>query len=106
MAPRASLLSLATALPPHRLVQTEVEAAARRVLGGKFEDFDKVAQVFQTTGVTTRHAVQPFDWYLEPRGWPERTAAYLEGADALFVEAAAKALDAARPAPAARSTSS
>jgi alkylresorcinol/alkylpyrone synthase len=29
---------------------------------------------------------------LEPRGWPERTAAFLEGAEALFVDAARKAL--------------
>ena len=34
----------------------------------------------------------PFDWYLEPRGWPERTEAFLEGAEALFVDVAQKAL--------------
>jgi alkylresorcinol/alkylpyrone synthase len=36
--------------------------------------------------------VKPFEWYLEPRGWPERTAAFMEGAEALFVEVAGKAL--------------
>ena len=34
----------------------------------------------------------PFDWYIERKGWPERTAAFLEGAEALFVDAAEKAL--------------
>jgi alkylresorcinol/alkylpyrone synthase len=92
---RATLISLATALPPYRLVQSEVADAARRVLGGKFEDFDKVVQVFETTGVATRHSVQPFEWYLEPRGWPERTAAYLKGAGDLYAEAAERALAAA-----------
>lgn len=36
--------------------------------------------------------MKPFDWYLEPRGWPERTEAFLEGAEALFVDVAEKAL--------------
>jgi alkylresorcinol/alkylpyrone synthase len=36
--------------------------------------------------------VKPFDWYLQPRGWPERTEAFLEGAEALFVDVAQKAL--------------
>jgi len=39
--------------------------------------------------------VKPLDWYREPRTWPERTAAYLEGAVDLFVAAAERALEAA-----------
>jgi alkylresorcinol/alkylpyrone synthase len=39
--------------------------------------------------------VRPIDFYFEPLGWPERTKAYLEGAVALFVDAATKALDSA-----------
>ena len=35
------------------------------------------------------------DWYAQPHGWPERTAAFVEGGKALFIEAARKALDAA-----------
>jgi len=35
------------------------------------------------------------EWYLQPRGWPERTEAYLAGAVELFVQAAQGALDAA-----------
>jgi alkylresorcinol/alkylpyrone synthase len=36
--------------------------------------------------------VKPFEWYLTQRGWPERTQAFLEGAEALFIEVAEKAL--------------
>jgi alkylresorcinol/alkylpyrone synthase len=39
--------------------------------------------------------VKPFYWYLDHKGWPERTAAFLEGAEALFIDAAEKALAAA-----------
>src|ERR1700751_4126727 len=26
------------------------------------------------------------EWYLEPRGWPERTSAFLDGAETLFID--------------------
>src|SRR5262249_57296624 len=43
-------------------------------------------------GIIKRYGVKPFEWYLTQHGWPERTAAYLEGAESLFIEAATKAL--------------
>jgi alkylresorcinol/alkylpyrone synthase len=51
-----------------------------------------MALVFASSGIRRRHLAQPLQWYFEPRGWPERTAAYLETAEALFVEAASAAL--------------
>ena len=68
-----AILSLATAVPPHVFMQTDVAMAARRVFAEQFGDFDKVANVFATAGVVQRHGVRPFEWYLEPQGWPERT---------------------------------
>ncbi len=90
-----SLVSLATASPPHVLTQVEVEATARDLFAGRFPQFERMAPVFTTAGVRTRQFVRPVDWYIEPRGWPERTAVYLEGAVDLFVDAAKRALDAA-----------
>jgi alkylresorcinol/alkylpyrone synthase len=89
------LLSLATAVPPHVLMQADVVEAARGLFAGRFAEFDRLAGVFLSAGVTKRHAARPIDWYAQPRGWPERTAAYLEVAGALFAEAAGKALSAA-----------
>ncbi len=66
--------------------------AAWDVLGTRFPDFERFSSIFANTGIIKRHGVKPFDWYLEPRGWPERTAAFLEGAEALFVDVAGKAL--------------
>jgi alkylresorcinol/alkylpyrone synthase len=37
--------------------------------------------------------VRPLEWYFEPLGWPQRSAAYLEAACQLFIDAATKALD-------------
>ena len=95
----AALLSVATAVPPHVLRQTEVVEAARGLFGGRYREFDRMAQVFATAGIETRRAVEPMSWYAQPRGWPERTEAYLKGAHALFVEAATAALAAAGVAP-------
>ncbi|KAA0681518.1 type III polyketide synthase [Roseomonas genomospecies 6] len=93
------ILSLATALPPHRLDQDEVLSVARAVFAPRMRDFDRLVPVFANTGIETRHAVMPIGWYMEPRGWPERTAAFREGALTLLEEAASQALARAGLAP-------
>ena len=90
--PKAALLSLSTSVPPHIFLQKDVLSAAWDVFGSRFPDYERFASIFANTGIIKRHGVKPFDWYLTQRGWPERTAAFLEGAEALFVEAAGKAL--------------
>ncbi|MGJ5204042.1 type III polyketide synthase [Bradyrhizobium sp. HKCCYLR20261] len=88
----AALVSLATAVPPHQFRQNEVMEAARVVLSPRFPQFDTMASLFANTGIRARYGVKPIEWYMERRGWPERTEAYLDGAEALFVEATNKAL--------------
>jgi alkylresorcinol/alkylpyrone synthase len=93
--PSPALISLATASPPHEIDQETVAAAARAQFAHRFGDFDRLFPVFRNAGIVKRQSVKPMTWYLEPRGWPERTAAYLEGAVDLFVDAAQRALAAA-----------
>ena len=90
--PKAALLSLATSVPPHTFLQKDVLSAAWDVFGSRFPDYERFASIFANTGIIKRHGVKPFDWYLTQRGWPERTAAFFEGAEALYIEAASKAL--------------
>ncbi len=90
------LQSLATAVPPHRLSQSDAARMAAQIFSGRFRNFERMAPVFTTSGILARYTVQPPEWYLAPRiGWPERMAAYLQGAADLFVEAASRALEAA-----------
>jgi alkylresorcinol/alkylpyrone synthase len=89
-------MSVATAVPPYRIAQSDVAAAAHRGFAGRFKDYDRLARVFETSGILRRYLVRPLDWYFAPLGWPERNEAYIEGGVALFIEAANKALDAAR----------
>jgi alkylresorcinol/alkylpyrone synthase len=91
----AKLVSIATAVPPYVFEQRDVAAAAHRGFAGRYDDFERVARVFKSSGIRQRYAVRPMEWYLEPLGWPERSGAYLEGACQLFIDAAGKALDAA-----------
>lgn len=89
-----ALLGLSTARPPFDLLQDAVVAAARRLFDAQFPGFERMAPVFRTAGIRTRQfqLMMPLDWYLEPRSWPERTAAYLDGATDLFIQAAEAAL--------------
>ncbi len=88
-----SLLSLATALPPHVVEQSEAKALAREAFGGNKALFDRLAGVFDNAGIARRHIVAPQDWYLKGHGWKDRNAVYLEASESLFVEAARKAID-------------
>jgi alkylresorcinol/alkylpyrone synthase len=87
-----SLLSLATAVPPHVIEQQEAKATARRAFGRK-NLFDKLATVFDNAAIAKRHVAAPPEWYEEPHGWAERNAVYLQASEDLFVEAATKAID-------------
>jgi alkylresorcinol/alkylpyrone synthase len=88
----AALVSLATSVPPHQFHQQQILAAARAVMADRYPDFEQLSGLFANTGIQHRYGVKPIEWYLEPRGWPERTRAFLEGAEALFVDVARKAL--------------
>jgi len=90
-----TMLSLATAVPPHVLEQSAVADFARRIYAKPFARYPKLADVFTNAGIERRYSVRPIEWFDDAHGWSERTQAYLDGACALFVEAARKALDGA-----------
>jgi alkylresorcinol/alkylpyrone synthase len=96
---QCSLLSLATAVPPHVIEQSEAKALAREAFGGKKALFDRLAGVFDNAGIARRHIVAPHDWYMSGHGWHERNAVYLEAAEKLFIDAATAAIERAGLAP-------
>ena len=87
------LLSLATASPPYELPQDDVVEMARDIFLPRFPAFERMLPVFHNAGVRTRQVVMPIDWYLQPRDWPERSEAFIDGALDLFCQAAGRALD-------------
>lgn len=90
----AALLGLGTAVPPFMLDQRDIADFARGVFAERYPDFERMAAVFYSAGICKRHMVKPQDWYAAPHHWPDRTEAYIEGAEALFIDAANDALTA------------
>src|SRR3954462_5028864 len=88
-----SLLSLATAVPPYVVEQSEAKVRAREAFGGKKALFDRLSGVFDNAGIARRHIVAPQDWYMHGHGWHDRNAVYLEAAEQLFIEAATAAIE-------------
>lgn len=86
------LVSVGTAVPPHVIDQRDAARASHTAFSSRFGDFEKLARVFETSGIQRRYGVRPIEWYLETSGWPERNLAHIEGAGAMFVSAASKAL--------------
>ena len=89
---QCSLISLATAVPPHVIEQAEAKALARTAFGGRKALFDRLSSVFDNAGIARRNIVAPPDWYGHTHGWHDRNALYLEAAEQLFVEAATAAI--------------
>ena len=88
----AALVSLATSIPPYQFHQKQILQAAHDLLADRYPQFETLSSLFANTGIRHRYGVKPIEWYLERRGWPERTQAFLEGAESLFVDVARKAL--------------
>lgn len=91
--PGARLLSLAAATPDHLVRQDEAAERAVDAFGGKVFRSQDIRSLFENTGIRTRYAVRPMDWYVAPRPWAERNAVYLEEAERLWVQAARAALE-------------
>ncbi len=87
-----SISGYATAVPPHLLEQAQVAERMQGVFGRAFARYPGLADVFINAGIERRYSIRPLEWFDAPRDWSERTQAYLEGADALFVQATEKAL--------------
>src|SRR5918993_363374 len=87
-----ALLSLATAVPPNRIAQSDAKQLGRRAFGGKAALFDRLSSVFDNAGIDNRHLVAAPDWYEHSHGWAERNAIYLQAAEQLFLEAASAAI--------------
>jgi alkylresorcinol/alkylpyrone synthase len=87
------LRSLATATPPHVLLQDEVVATVRRLMSERYPQFERMAPVFENAGIRQRQSAAPLEWFFEPKGWRERADAYLQAAVPLYERVAAAALE-------------
>ena len=92
------LLSVAHALPQHKITQSQVLEILAQSKGKSLPA--RMAQILGNTGIEQRHIAMPPEYYFGERTWPDRAQVYAQAAMELFAEAAGKALDSAELAPA------
>jgi len=92
MSAPVSLLGLASAVPPYRIGQGEALRAARAIFAPTIARYPQLLDVFANAGIEQRYSVAPLEWFDSEHDWPQRTQIYLDGASALFVDAARQAL--------------
>ena len=84
------LLSIGTALPPHKVSQDDVMAVLERARGKALPL--RMEQILRNSGIEQRYLAMPTDYYLGPRGWAERSRIYARVAAELFQQAVENAL--------------
>ncbi len=89
-APR--LLSVATAVPPYPLDQSDVIERVK-LLFGAAQALDRLLPVFINTGIRTRYSCVPIEWYDRPHRWAERNHIYLAAALDLLEATTVQLLD-------------
>jgi alkylresorcinol/alkylpyrone synthase len=93
------LLSVATALPPHRVGQEEAKAFARGMFSRGNGDIERLLPIFDNVNVDSRYFCVPVEWFERDHGFPEKNALYIEHALDLSEKAARRALDRVGAAP-------
>jgi alkylresorcinol/alkylpyrone synthase len=87
------ILSVATAVPPHRVEQRDIKEFVHRLFAGKFRDLDRLLPIFDNGQIETRHFCRPSEWFGQEWSFPERNALYAEHALELSEKAARRCLD-------------
>lgn len=84
------LLSIATAVPPHRIGQADILAILAEAKGNALPP--RMAEILGNTGIEQRYIAMPPEYYFGARSWADRAQLYERAAATLFEDAARKAL--------------
>ena len=94
MPPQPRLLSLATAVPAHRIRQDEIKAWARRFFNShEGTSVERLLPAFDNAGIATRYSCVPLDWFDSDHGWEAKNRLYVDNATDLLERAAREALE-------------
>lgn len=87
------VLSVASAVPPHRIEQSEAKSFARSMFGGAHRDIERLMPLFDNVSVEGRNFCVPREWFDEDHTFAEKNDLYVENALALSEKAAKRAID-------------
>ena len=85
------LISLGTAVPPHRITQADVLSILAQAKGQSLPA--RMAEILGNTGISQRHIAMPPEYYFAERTWPDRARVYETAATRMFQAATLQALD-------------
>jgi alkylresorcinol/alkylpyrone synthase len=88
-----SVLSVATAVPRHRVAQETAKDFARAMFAEEYRDIERLLPIFDNAHVDSRHFCMSPEWYYEDHTFPEKNALYVEHALGLSEKAAWRALE-------------
>ncbi len=91
----ARLTSLVTAVPAHKITQSEVVEFFRRFFDASLVKRKRLEQVYLNASIETRYACAPVEWYEQPHSFKEKNDMYVRNAVGLLKEVAVEALAAA-----------
>ncbi|HLM78796.1 MAG TPA: 3-oxoacyl-[acyl-carrier-protein] synthase III C-terminal domain-containing protein [Rubrobacteraceae bacterium] len=94
------VLSVATAVPRHRVTQETAKDFARAMFSESYRDVERLLPIFDNAHVDSRHFCMPPEWYYEDHTFSEKNAFYVEHALDLSEKAARRAFDKAGAHPA------
>ena len=86
------LIALATAEPPHDILQDELAEKAARYFSSNEGGYQWLLPIYRNAEIRRRHSVVAMDWFLQPHSFSERNSLFLEKATGLLTELAAKTL--------------
>jgi len=86
------LLSVATAVPAHRMRQPDVQRRLSRVFRERPQEAERYLPVFNNAGIETRYSSVPLDWFEADHSWSDRNPLFLRYATDLLEQAAGQAL--------------
>ena len=87
------ILSVASALPPHRVGQDEAKTFARSMFSRGHGDIERLLPIFDNVHIENRYFCVPAEWFEGDHTFPEKNALYVEHALDLSEKAARRALD-------------
>ncbi|MCB0211232.1 MAG: stilbene synthase [Anaerolineae bacterium] len=90
--PGVRLLSVATAVPPYSVSQSEAKSFAASFFENDFKHLERLLPVFDNTQIRNRYLAQPAEWYAQPHTFTETNALYKQVALELSLSAARQAL--------------
>jgi alkylresorcinol/alkylpyrone synthase len=81
------IASIGTAVPPHKITQSQCRDFARRVFGDTFRDIDRLLAVFESAQIENRHFAAPIEWFDHPHSFADKNRLYIETAVTLAAAA-------------------